>query len=42
MFLESYGNFDATNTVTLTPARYKNHIEIYRSNVNKRPIWYKT
>ena len=26
----------------LTPARYKNHTETYRSNVNKRPIWYKT
>ena len=26
----------------LTLARYKNHTEIYRSNVNKRPIWYKT
>ena len=25
----------------LTPVRYKNHTEIYRSNVNKRPIWYK-
>ena len=26
----------------LTPVRYKSHTEIYRSNVNKRPIWYKT
>ena len=26
----------------LTPVRYKNDTEIYRSNVNKRPIWYKT
>ena len=26
----------------LTPVRYKNHTEIYHSNVNKRPIWYKT
>ena len=26
----------------LTPVQYKNHAEIYRSNVNKRPIWYKT
>ena len=26
----------------LTPIRSKNHTEIYRSNVNKRPIWYKT
>ena len=26
----------------LTPVRYKNLTEIYRSNVNKRPIWYKT
>ena len=26
----------------LTPVRCKNHTEIYRSNANKRPIWYKT
>ena len=26
----------------LTPVRYKNHTEIYCSNVNNRPIWYKT
>ena len=26
----------------LTPVRYENHTEIYRSSVNKRPIWYKT
>ena len=26
----------------LTPVRYKDHTEIYRSNVNKRRIWYKT
>ena len=26
----------------LTPVLYKSHTEIYRSNVNKRPIWYKT
>ena len=26
----------------LTSVRYKNHTEIYRSNVNKRLIWYKT
>ena len=24
-----------------TPVQYKNHTEIYRSYVNKRPIWYK-
>ena len=26
----------------LTPVQYKSHTEIYRSNVSKRPIWYKT
>ena len=26
----------------LTPVRYKNHTEIYCSNVQKKPIWYKT
>ena len=26
----------------LTPVQYKNHTEIYRSNLNKGSIWYKT
>ena len=26
----------------LTLVRYKNHTEMHRSNVNKRPVWYKS
>ena len=43
-YAESYRIVSLRITVesVLTPVRYKNHIEKYRSNVNKRPIWYKT
>ena len=42
--VESYRTTSLRITVesVLTPARYKNDTEIYRSNVNKRSIWYKT
>ena len=42
--VESYRITSLRITVesVLTPARYKNDTEIYRSNVNKRSIWYKT
>ena len=44
VYAESYIFVPLRITVerVLTPVQYKNHAEIYRSNVNKRPIWYKT
>ena len=45
-YAESYYIGIASLRVTiesvLTPFKYKNHTEIYRSNVSKRPIWFKT
>ena len=44
VYAESYRivSLRITAESILTPVRYKNHTEIYRSNVNKIPIWYKT
>ena len=41
---ESYRIMSLRITVAsiLTPVRYENHTEIFRSYVNKRRIWYKT
>ena len=43
-YAESYRIVSLRNTVESVPypIGYKYHTEIYHSNVNKRPIWYKT
>ena len=44
LYAESYRTASLCITVEsgLTPVRYKNHTEIYCSNLNKSSIWYKT